>query len=52
LQTNYVAKIDEITEASADLKDLLKKLLSKDPVSRPGTVEVLAHPWFAGRIEE
>lgn len=28
------------------LKDLLSKLLDKDPTKRPTGVEILEHPWF------
>jgi serine/threonine protein kinase len=37
---------------SEDIKDLLSKLLEKDPKNRIGTDggvdEIMAHPWFAG----
>jgi serine/threonine protein kinase len=31
---------------SAELKDLLFKLLDKDPSKRPTVVEMMSHKWF------
>lgn len=53
IQDNILNKKLEIpTDLSEDCQDLLKRLLSKDPVKRlgykHGVEEILAHKWFDG----
>lgn len=38
---------EPIAHVSAEAKDLIRKLLSLDPLSRPNCEQVLAHPWLA-----
>lgn len=33
-------------EVSSEAKDLIRKLLDKDPKSRPSSADILRHPWF------
>ena len=38
---------DEWKFVSSEAKDLIRKMLSKDPSKRPTALQVLRHPWFA-----
>ena len=37
---------------SAELRELMLQLLSRDPEKRPNFTEILAADWFSGRVEE
>jgi serine/threonine protein kinase len=39
----------EIDQYSADLKELIKKILSKEPAQRPSAREILNHELFSSR---
>ncbi|CAM9543447.1 unnamed protein product, partial [Heterosigma akashiwo] len=38
----------ELEGVSPEGRDLLRRLLAKDPRGRPGAAEALRHPWFGG----
>ena len=38
---------DEWRDVSEEAKDLIRKMLSKDPAKRPTALQALRHPWFA-----
>ena len=38
---------EEWENVSEEAKDLIRKMLSKDPATRPTALQVLRHPWFA-----
>lgn len=37
---------EDLSEVSADAKELLKQLLDKDYKKRPSASDALLHPWF------
>jgi len=39
---------EPLATATAQAKDLIKKMLTLNPVERPTLAQVLAHPWLAG----
>ena len=39
-------KHKEFKSVSSECKDLISKLLQKDPIFRPSAAEALKHPWF------
>lgn len=45
-------RFPEHPKVSRKLKDLIKKMLTKEPKSRATLQEVAKHPWFTDRIEQ
>ena len=50
-KTNFEQVVNEL-EVTADLKDLLKSILDRDPRRRPTFREILKSEWFAGKVDE
>ena len=38
--------------ANQNVKEMLEKLLHRDPAERPTAKEILDYPWFASAIKE
>ncbi|KAJ8324469.1 hypothetical protein O5D80_006721 [Batrachochytrium dendrobatidis] len=48
----YKFTSEETLHLSADVQDLVSKLLTREPSRRPAVKDLLSHPWFAGMCFE
>jgi serine/threonine protein kinase len=49
LENQVFFPLEDWQENSSEVKDLIKKLLNKDPVERISAKEALQHPWFTSK---
>lgn len=51
IQTGKLQFPDQVFRGSPKVKELITRLLSKNPAQRPTPTQVLNHPWFVGSNE-
>ena len=51
LPANIINELESLG-FSAELRELLRHCLQKDPAMRPNFTEILVSDWFKGRVEE